>query len=866
MNDVSVQIIQCSSSGPIELAPIDISGSFNGNVANILQLENYFDFNGDGNRDLLFRSFETPYNLAILCIRPDLTVTVITDFPLSGPVASFPNIVDYDMDGDMDLTLWEDNTMYLNNDGYGNFTTVPFPNNLLYPMQGIVDINGDGVGDSFDGSMITEFDGYGNSVYHYLNGLNNIEPYFNVLIDLNTDGLPEIILYDANPLSESNPEFNYFIYRNNGNFQFTLLFQGVVSNGMALSSPGLFDVDSDGILDLVWALFYQNSYRGSAWTRNNGIDYFALTGHVFVDENNDGEWSAGETGVDQTLVTLEPAGNMQFVNDVYYFPVTAGTYDVTVTFDSDIWFATTPTTYNAEVNESAPLSNDLNFGLRPINSNGVADVQISASNAICAGIQHYQIQVHNFSAENNVILVTATFDPLLIYLYNNSLSEYSIIDNEIQWLISGLPYGINQYIDVYVQYPGTETIGSTLTTTVSACLMDEAFQPISCDDEIWTEIQSCAYDPNDKQVSPAGMTSQGYVENATTLTYTVRFQNTGNAAAQNVVIEDQLSEYLNLSTLEIIAWSHDLYAEIDENRRMRVTFPGIMLPDSLSDPVGSQGFVTYRVVPNADLVPGTMIQNTGEIYFDLNPAIITNTTLNTIFQCDGVTEGGEIAMECGAVNVYYDPEIPDAQAFQWTVNDVEVSSEAVLNIPSSGETNFDVLLEVQLPLCNAVYHYTITIPDVILVTIEYVSGNELLLGATEGPGYTYEWFMNGILLVGETNSTLTINTYAQYTVAVTNLYGCTGIHQAMFGPIAIDETEVRRYLIYPSPALDEVHVVSNTIIREINVFSLTGYKILSNQINSFRANIPIDKIAAGQYFLEILDEAGNRERHPITKM
>jgi hypothetical protein len=46
--------------------------------------------------------------------------------------------------------------------------------------------------------------------------------------------------------------------------------------------------------------------------------------------------------------------------------------------------------------------------------------------------------------------------------------------------------------------------------------------------------------------------------------------------------------------------------------------------------VGSQGYVRYRIRPKADLPFGTTIENTAGIYFDANPAVITNTTLNTI--------------------------------------------------------------------------------------------------------------------------------------------------------------------------------------------------------------------------------------------
>ena len=59
-----------------------------------------------------------------------------------------------------------------------------------------------------------------------------------------------------------------------------------------------------------------------------------------------------------------------------------------------------------------------------------------------------------------------------------------------------------------------------------------------------------------------------------------------------------------------------------------------MLPDSSSDPKGSIGFVQYKIKPYNALVKGNKIKNTAYIYFDYNPAIVTNTTQNECVQAN----------------------------------------------------------------------------------------------------------------------------------------------------------------------------------------------------------------------------------------
>jgi hypothetical protein len=43
----------------------------------------------------------------------------------------------------------------------------------------------------------------------------------------------------------------------------------------------------------------------------------------------------------------------------------------------------------------------------------------------------------------------------------------------------------------------------------------------------------------------------------------------------------------------------------------------------------SHGFVRYSISPNTGLTDGTVVTNTAYIFFDYNPAVVTNTTLNT---------------------------------------------------------------------------------------------------------------------------------------------------------------------------------------------------------------------------------------------
>jgi uncharacterized repeat protein (TIGR01451 family) len=135
-----------------------------------------------------------------------------------------------------------------------------------------------------------------------------------------------------------------------------------------------------------------------------------------------------------------------------------------------------------------------------------------------------------------------------------------------------------------------------------------------------------SYDPNDKQCQLPTYIQPDVQEN---LQYTVRFQNDGNYPALNVVVRDTISTNLDLSTFRFIGSKHPASYSLDPvSREVVFRFSGIQLLPSADSLEGSQGYFTYEIKELANLTLNSEITNTAYIYFDFNPAIITNTTLN----------------------------------------------------------------------------------------------------------------------------------------------------------------------------------------------------------------------------------------------
>ena len=142
-----------------------------------------------------------------------------------------------------------------------------------------------------------------------------------------------------------------------------------------------------------------------------------------------------------------------------------------------------------------------------------------------------------------------------------------------------------------------------------------------------------SYDPNMKEVYPVDLQP----EYNDWLTYTIHFQNTGNAPAFNIRLVDSLDTNLDLETFQVTNYSHTNTWSIN-NKVAFFNFQNIQLPDSTSNSDGSKGYIQYKIKPKNNLGAGTKIKNTAYIYFDYNSPIVTNTTINEFVQVVSVNE------------------------------------------------------------------------------------------------------------------------------------------------------------------------------------------------------------------------------------
>ena len=346
-------------------------------------------------------------------------------------------------------------------------------------------------------------------------------------------------------------------------------------------------------------------------------------------------WDCGNSNVNMPNVKLNfgSPNEYTFSNDsgnfVYYLG--QGNYTLTPQFENSGYFTISPANYNFNLTSTGNtetanfcispngVHNDLNLTLIPIS---VARPGFDAE---------YILALKNNGNQTQSGTVSLTFDDAKADYVSSLPNITSQNSNFLNWDFTGLEPFETKIIHVTLNVNSpTETpavnIGDVLefSSEVTSLGTDE-----TPSDNLYSfnQVVVGSYDPNDKQVVEG---SQVDISNSGDyLTYIARFQNTGNFVAENVVVKDYLSSYLDANSLQIVSSSHPFRSTLTQNKRLEFFFEGINLPASSVDEAGSHGYICFKIKPINTVSLGTTINNNAAIYFDYNNPIITNTVSTT---------------------------------------------------------------------------------------------------------------------------------------------------------------------------------------------------------------------------------------------
>lgn len=368
-----------------------------------------------------------------------------------------------------------------------------------------------------------------------------------------------------------------------------------------------------------------------------GSGRIRISGTVFFDENENGIQDGEEYGLPQQKLLILPDNVCTYTDNSgdYSFSCSEESVYQVIPQLSDNWKFTTETSSNVLKSASVPMTeislekNDVtgvNFGVKNIQEERNPEISIISLDA--GGRCSDSTSMYLFVKNNGTVLeqgrVQFNVAPQYDKIYTQNCDSISADMKTLYWDMNIRPLE-EKRIKISMQMPDFSFIGDTLESVVS---YKDAQSVLSSDTA--NVVVRCSFDPNDKTVFPMGVTDENLVLMNEPLSYTIRFQNTGNDYAKNVVVIDTLSSALDLETFEVVAASHNLKTNYTSDGVVEFRFDNIMLLDSTTNEPESHGFVKYRIKAKKDLPDNTVIENTAHIYFDYNPAVVTNTTMNTM--------------------------------------------------------------------------------------------------------------------------------------------------------------------------------------------------------------------------------------------
>jgi uncharacterized repeat protein (TIGR01451 family) len=217
-------------------------------------------------------------------------------------------------------------------------------------------------------------------------------------------------------------------------------------------------------------------------------------------------------------------------------------------------------------------------------------------------------------------------------------------------------------LNIPFTFPGTTLAGTVFNFVTTVFNINDTYPSNNCD-TVFGLVRN-SYDPNFKDVDKYEYIDVNSIE---TLTYVVHFQNDGNFQAINVIVQDTIDPKLDLATFQLIASEDAVSVNINPTTRViTFTFNNINLQPSGQNLAASQGFFSYSIRELPGLAMQSEIKNTAFIYFDFNPAIVTNTTSNTN-SAVGISEN-----EMPLITVYPNPATTEISFIGATVESIKL--------------------------------------------------------------------------------------------------------------------------------------------------------------------------------------------------
>ncbi|WP_309640296.1 T9SS type A sorting domain-containing protein [Flavobacterium sp.] len=377
---------------------------------------------------------------------------------------------------------------------------------------------------------------------------------------------------------------------------------------------------------------YTSCHVNSYCSFTPGGTFYTISGNGRYDSDNN-----GCNGLDVNFPNLK----LSFTDGVnsgsliadhtgsYHYDVQQGTQNVTVSVENPTYFNLQPTNFSVSFPGASPFLQDF-----CITANGVYnDLEIAMLPIDIArpGFDsRYKIIYKNKGTQTQSGTISFVFNDAVLDFVNANPLVASQVINSLNWNFTNLlPFEIRE-ITVTLNINSPSEVppvnggdGLIFTTTINSSLTDE-----TPNDNTFVLNQTVvnSFDPNDKTCLEGNVITPEMIGKE--VHYMIRFENTGTANAENIVVKDMIdTEKFDINSLIPIDGSHSFVTRISNTIKVEFIFENINLP---FDDANNDGYVAFKIKTKPSLVLGDTFSNTASIYFDYNFPIITNNATTTV--------------------------------------------------------------------------------------------------------------------------------------------------------------------------------------------------------------------------------------------
>lgn len=474
--------------------------------------------------------------------------------------------------------------------------------------------------------------------------ISNIDVSNNFLTSLNFENLPNLSIYtdvstSGNPYSSldfsknsvmellqinSETLTNLFIKNNSAEY-----IEGQIPN---LKYVCCDDRQINALQESVGYLGASNVSVNSYCSFNPGGTYNTISGNVRFDENNNGcDASDGifehlklkiSDGTNSGETFTDKDGNYKFFTQAGDFTIASASENATLFTVSPASFTTTFAdndnhifTQNICVSANGNAA-DLEVVIAPVaisrpGFNGIYQLIVrNKGNQTLSGTADFNFENTKMTYVSSSVVPNSVSANQLLYNFTN-LKPFESRAIEMKFLI-------NKPTDAIPVNVGDQLRFEANINPVSGDILpaDNHF--------VYKETVIGAIDPNDIVCMEGNLVPKEKIGDY--LHYTVNFENTGTAPAENVVIEMNVnSADFEISTLQLQNSSAPTYSRI-EGQKAEFILENIQLP------VDAHGNIQLKIKSKSTKIPGDQVSLGANIYFDYNLPVATNEAVTKFEQ------------------------------------------------------------------------------------------------------------------------------------------------------------------------------------------------------------------------------------------